>query len=333
MSKIRRNEACPCGSGKKYKRCCGAFAPTNVRMHTIEAQLDELHRDFIEFAIKNYEKHIQQKLQQFKTIQDKDLSSVYHTGLMIWLLLNVHIFHNQTVFSLFSKQIGKNYYPLAKKIFEKWQYQTPFVYEVIKMNRKNRRLKVRALLTGETYVVPFNEKEEFHEGRLIVGTIVPYGSLHNFFFQIIKLHDLDKEEVLPLITKYADGDRFGQNTPDFLYELFRLGVEEEIDESTTLRKKVTQLFTDRMEKQGIDEEVISKGISIWNHYYHKENPANTKTESLTAALEYYVQKSYLNNSKLTQSQLAKEYCISPSSVSTNYRKLKNAVNEYYIYPS
>jgi SEC-C motif len=26
--KIGRNEPCPCGSGKKYKRCCGAFHPT-----------------------------------------------------------------------------------------------------------------------------------------------------------------------------------------------------------------------------------------------------------------------------------------------------------------
>lgn len=24
--KIHRNEPCPCGSGKKYKKCCGALA-------------------------------------------------------------------------------------------------------------------------------------------------------------------------------------------------------------------------------------------------------------------------------------------------------------------
>ena len=24
-NKISRNEPCPCGSGKKYKRCCGAL--------------------------------------------------------------------------------------------------------------------------------------------------------------------------------------------------------------------------------------------------------------------------------------------------------------------
>jgi uncharacterized protein YecA (UPF0149 family) len=25
-AKVGRNELCPCGSGKKYKRCCGALA-------------------------------------------------------------------------------------------------------------------------------------------------------------------------------------------------------------------------------------------------------------------------------------------------------------------
>jgi SWIM/SEC-C metal-binding protein len=30
VEKIGRNEACPCGSGKKYKKCCGAG--TGVRL-------------------------------------------------------------------------------------------------------------------------------------------------------------------------------------------------------------------------------------------------------------------------------------------------------------
>ena len=33
-----RNAACPCGSGKKYKRCCGAVGATPV---PLEASLDE----------------------------------------------------------------------------------------------------------------------------------------------------------------------------------------------------------------------------------------------------------------------------------------------------
>jgi hypothetical protein len=30
MAKIGRNQPCPCGSGKKFKRCCGALANTTV---------------------------------------------------------------------------------------------------------------------------------------------------------------------------------------------------------------------------------------------------------------------------------------------------------------
>ncbi|RPI33784.1 MAG: hypothetical protein EHM67_15050 [Hyphomicrobiaceae bacterium] len=27
-AKVERNEPCPCGSGKKFKKCCGSVAPT-----------------------------------------------------------------------------------------------------------------------------------------------------------------------------------------------------------------------------------------------------------------------------------------------------------------
>ncbi|MEI2770271.1 MAG: SEC-C metal-binding domain-containing protein [Candidatus Competibacter sp.] len=27
-SKVGRNQPCPCGSGRKYKHCCGTNAPT-----------------------------------------------------------------------------------------------------------------------------------------------------------------------------------------------------------------------------------------------------------------------------------------------------------------
>jgi hypothetical protein len=29
-ARVGRNEPCPCGSGKKYKRCCGAFLPQHL---------------------------------------------------------------------------------------------------------------------------------------------------------------------------------------------------------------------------------------------------------------------------------------------------------------
>jgi hypothetical protein len=30
MARVQRNHPCPCGSGKKYKKCCGANKHTNI---------------------------------------------------------------------------------------------------------------------------------------------------------------------------------------------------------------------------------------------------------------------------------------------------------------
>jgi SEC-C motif len=46
MAKIQRNEPCPCGSGRKFKKCCGsatvAMAKTGVRLErSVRAYSDE----------------------------------------------------------------------------------------------------------------------------------------------------------------------------------------------------------------------------------------------------------------------------------------------------
>lgn len=34
MSKVGRNDPCPCGSGKKYKKCCSQKSPMQKRLFT-----------------------------------------------------------------------------------------------------------------------------------------------------------------------------------------------------------------------------------------------------------------------------------------------------------
>jgi predicted Zn-dependent protease len=42
MSKVGRNEPCPCGSGKKYKKCC---EPSEQQLAADHAKLHQLHND------------------------------------------------------------------------------------------------------------------------------------------------------------------------------------------------------------------------------------------------------------------------------------------------
>jgi len=42
MEKVGRNDACPCGSGKKFKRCCLERAETEARIARLTAEQDRL---------------------------------------------------------------------------------------------------------------------------------------------------------------------------------------------------------------------------------------------------------------------------------------------------
>src|SRR5690625_645572 len=55
-------------------------------------------------------------------------------------------------------------------------------------------------------------------------------------------------------------------------------------------------------------------------YCHKNIPYVQKPESYAAALEYFIQKEVIGNEHITQGQMAKEYGVSNSTISTNYRR-------------
>lgn len=60
MSKIGRNAPCPCGSGKKYKRCClshkkgkGRARPSDVRFIPVFTDLDKLSNSVMDLIEEN----------------------------------------------------------------------------------------------------------------------------------------------------------------------------------------------------------------------------------------------------------------------------------------
>jgi len=48
MSKVGRNEPCPCGSGRKYKRCC--LRKNSTSSVKTEAAAQQYHRDALAFT-------------------------------------------------------------------------------------------------------------------------------------------------------------------------------------------------------------------------------------------------------------------------------------------
>ncbi|TMN21781.1 YecA family protein [Lentibacillus cibarius] len=326
MSKYQRNEPCPCGSGKKYKKCCGAFNITDFSSEVINGELDRLHQQFVSFAMNKHSQTIDEQMTRFtkSDYDNEDMNEIYKTGLMIWILLNVACLQGgQTIFDAFFQAYRNRIKHQAQHIFRQWPNAVPSVYEVLGVDQASGQLSAKELLTDKTYPIPTAEGETFMEGSLIIGTLVPYADRYNFFYSMIKLYSYDKENVMELLRHYAAKDD-GLNThfPAFLTDAL---LHEADSDEHQQHDRVVQLFANHMVDKGFSDEVILKGIDLWNKYCKQETPSFVKSESYAAALEYFVQKTVLNNTAMTQGQVASEYGASHGTVSTHYRKLSQTL--------
>lgn len=53
---VGRNDPCPCGSGKKYKKCCGREETVDLQQ-VVDAELESVLVDFAEQGLEPKEFH------------------------------------------------------------------------------------------------------------------------------------------------------------------------------------------------------------------------------------------------------------------------------------
>ncbi|WP_047984676.1 YecA family protein [Ornithinibacillus californiensis] len=326
MSKLKRNEPCPCGSGKKYKKCCGSSNIDEVNPGVINTDLNRLHQDFISFAINKYEHQINERLKHYVTpaLQaQKDTLDVYHSGLTTWVIFNDRFLEgNRTIFDLYLNNHLEIDRPVTKNVFTSWGYTPPSVYEVISVDKERENFAtLEEIVTKEFVYVPSNLGDEFLEGSLIVSTLLPMVDYHTFAYAMVKLYRHNKEKIIDLLQEQLNKHgSLDKNFPDFLADALLIGSDAHQWENSTY-EKVAQLYTEHLVEKDVPDNIIFAGIDLWIRYCLQEKPNVKKIETYAAAIEYYVQRTLLNNSSITQGQIAKEYGTSAGTVSTNYRKL------------
>ncbi|MFC7062443.1 SEC-C metal-binding domain-containing protein [Halobacillus seohaensis] len=52
--KVGRNDPCPCGSGKKYKKCCGNSKVIEFPTQIVNNELDQYFRSLQEYIVDHY---------------------------------------------------------------------------------------------------------------------------------------------------------------------------------------------------------------------------------------------------------------------------------------
>lgn len=336
MRKPRRNDPCPCGSGQKYKNCCGVSNVIEFNPSMYNKELEHLSHGLLEFTMNYFEaeifEHSQHYFETFLKVNDKEAANNYLTLIMPWLIFRQPLENGQTIFDMYlAEQKNKIKYPRTRKVFETWaSANQPDVYRIVAVeDRPDAIVTIRSITTQEEHNYVRGEETEEDINSLLIGTLLPYVNVDEFFLGMLYIPGVFQEEIFNFLDEMdINNEKIEKVYPKIVADTILRMESEPIEWREIRHELVAELFAKNMAEKGFDDEVIANGIMMWNMYCSENFPIIQKLETYAAALEYIVQTNFVEDSTITQAQLAKEYGTTAGTISANYRKILEGVSNY-----
>ena len=319
MTKIGRNEPCPCGSGKKYKKCCGINIVENYDVNAVNDELYAFHGELISFTNNHFVDVIDKQAALYEHAEEMD--EIYKTGLVPWIVTKLPLpEENNTIFQSYIQEKRNSLSLTTRQTLLRWIESEPSIYEVIAVDEPKPGFVQVQDIAGkkEIYNIPYNDAEHYPKGGLVSGVIVPFLEHENFLFSMIRLFNENKVHFQKLILKH-------NHYPSLLRDVLNDGLFE-AEWLQPQHEEVADLFATYADEQGHENKSIAEGIIQWNDYCKKTNPSIQKSEPHAAALTYFFEKDLMHNDDVRQAQVAEAFGTSPSTLSAIYRRITEELN-------
>ncbi|MBP2242010.1 uncharacterized protein YecA (UPF0149 family) [Cytobacillus eiseniae] len=337
--KVSRNAPCPCGSGKKYKKCCGSKDAVSIT-DVIDKEIVELQKEARAFAFQRYEFEMRMDfddlLDVLEEASEEDVN-FYEFLHPFWYLVFEPLEGEETIMQKFIAQKLRKISRLrVKDVLASWK--KGFAVAGVVRESNGSSLLLEDALTGKQYpIILFDHSQGFEEG------VFAFAILHRYedkFTAFPTLFDLSIEYT-------ADYEAFIQNEfmnsgydnpEEFLEEMFlelmhdtpKAGLSlnlQEVEWPNNGAKQVAERFEKDMKAAGELGWVINLGILLWMEYCEQTNKKIQKPENYAAALRYLVSTLAPVNEELTQKQLGEMYGLSANRVSSYYSEIYYVVED------
>ncbi|HEY2421547.1 MAG TPA: SEC-C metal-binding domain-containing protein [Neobacillus sp.] len=339
MEKINRNDPCPCGSGKKYKKCCGAGEAVSIT-HMLESEIDELQKQLIHYAIIHYGEELEEDFEdveevfQFEDEQEREFYEFVHT---IWYSFFQPFEDGERIIDKFiTTETRRIKRPKLKQILQSWTKARAIAGKVIDLN--GNKLTVEDGLTTEILeVIIVNEPSEVDIGTFFIGIIVPFEQNYVFFPAPFDLPDLLPDKAFDFIKSSSDVEGY-ESADEYLTDFFLqvmndlpmvegIGDIDNLDWSAPIYKQVAEIFRERMELLSVPTPIIDMGIVLWFQFCQKKKKRIQNPNLYVAALHYLVSTIVPMDDWSTQKELAVSYGVSANGFSTIYREMDDVLSE------
>ncbi|WP_280953442.1 SEC-C domain-containing protein [Alkalicoccus urumqiensis] len=320
MATLKRNDPCPCGSGKKYKKCCLKKLETRSRFD----QQDQ--RDYNELLpnLFDYSKKYDATLKPVYDAQTRAFSGLsipdgnaFSQLLYHWMLLNWQADGKHTVIDQYVDEFENAYSQSFASFLKKWKDLEPRFFYVAHADAEYMALK--DLWSGKTQTIlktPVADKIE--AGEYVIGYLYPspegpaLGSdavdlpskLGLAFYEEMKKAGAVKQKHF---TKHFD------HLLPLLAVLVQYGTTFKQEESYEEILELIQLDSRR--------SAIAGAVAL-RRYLAAKKPRMTKKEGFAAAVHYWAAQMLPDEEAQSQKAVAETYGVSSSAVSSKFKQMK-----------
>ncbi|MGN4125549.1 SEC-C domain-containing protein [Lysinibacillus sphaericus] len=323
---VKRNDPCPCGSGKKYKKCCEGKQQVTVETVAIEELERVLQTFYLEYPER---KDVRAYIEHVGTWQPK-LESVLQRELIEAIALDDFFFHQEPSIwkSYLKKTKKKTVRPSTLKVLEGWSQPTLFIGTVSVV--EEHYFKASHVLSEQEIFIRRENDKPIPEGMHVFAFILPDGTkkeTHYLAVSTLIFFPLDHEKVFVQLKKNFEAS--GKKVEAFLKEdhlsfwelLVSNGYKGE--EFTSFENGVLAQVKDFLEKNERDTEPM---LELLEDYLIEGQPSARKEAAIAAgAIRYGQEKELFESLSMTVKEIAATFDISATSLTKYYQDLSNYV--------
>ncbi|MCX8003168.1 MAG: SEC-C metal-binding domain-containing protein [Anoxybacillus mongoliensis] len=319
MSKVARNALCPCGSGKKYKHCCGNNV---ISIHKLVDQEVEQHmHDFIRYAAFEHESFLYQHTKAYinKKERDEDTLIIFRFFISTWVMFFKKDIRGMTILDYYLSTIRKrDVRPSVLSILTSWKEAFP---SFVQIDHIDGSLAFGTdLITGETKQIKFLDQHVDYElkiGQVITCIFVPHGIYTTCFSTFFPMPTVASNAVKHFVQTHWEqcNKDIHQWIEQYPY-IFQQSLSITLIDTDELSPKHQEVLTILEQKATIDDMSAMDTVRIiWRQYCRAKNPNIRKPEVYAAALHYILLETALQEEWMSQKQLANMYGVSASALS------------------
>ncbi|MGM0754068.1 MAG: YecA family protein [Bacillota bacterium] len=317
MSTVGRNEPCPCGSGKKYKKCCEKENVVNIDT-LVSQELDVLQAQLYDYIATAQSTEMEESYHHYLAKMDLMQADpdIYEMAFVSWYGATQKDADGVRLIERFvDKQLSTVTRPQTAEVLESWKNVRVTAGSVEKLD--DNTLRVEEALSGDVLIV--TEKfGKLEENSFFLGLLLPNGEKYLPFAQYFIYPAIEKAAMELVKIRFEQGEF--ENLHDYLsgqyLEIADVGfvlysAEKKKGGKAAASTKATDETDTSKDSDEKSEEAI-EGVEIWKtpeyveaitslqNFLTEKGEDKKESELLVAVLEkyFYTERPTIRNPKI-----------------------------------